>query len=183
MTTARVIACHPPTMAVIVDTRIVPIGAAHRRLPRIDTVLQQPDGQATVIAGTPDRHPVPPTACGTVVAYVDVPAAVPFIHPGLIAAPTPTNPEGPKMIPTRFYARSNPDITVEAVQLADTDDCDQLAAWCGGDVEPDPGGSDYFTLHLNGDVGVEGDWVVRQPDGFHMWTDEGFRSTYAEDPR
>ena len=86
----------------------------------------------------------------------------------------------------RVYLRSNPAIEYNAVHLTDDDSWDDIAAWCGGRLVNHRDVCDEYTTVLyvpDGTDAVEGDWIVEQRCGFHVWVPDGFEATWGVVPR
>ena len=87
------------------------------------------------------------------------------------------------MTPKRYAMRTDPTYIVEAVQLHESDtNWEEVADWCGGDVVMDgaPATGIFSVLVVGDDSGVHGDWMVRQPSGWHVWDAAGFFGAFRE---
>lgn len=78
-------------------------------------------------------------------------------------------------------------VVLEARQVdaSDWDLCEDVARWCGGFCRPidefhrQPRGGVICIPHEDGDLfALDGDWVVRFPDGFLPVEDDVFQATY-----
>jgi hypothetical protein len=86
---------------------------------------------------------------------------------------------------TRVYLRTDPSCETNAVHLTNDESWDDIAEWCGGRLVNHRDATDEYTtvLYIGDTDAVEGDWIVEQRTGFHVWVPDGFDATWAEVPR